>query len=317
MSEGAAEPTPIERAVRDREERDRLRRRRDTTADHVDWCEKKVAEARRALQDESADVAALESFSWSRIAAGFAGTRDSDLMRERSEEEAARYAVAAAEAPLAAAVEELAAAEHALATLGDVDAAYARALDARQAELEGTSGPTARRLREIAQRRGELLAQDRELVEAHSAGRAAAQLFADADGLLGSARSWSTWDAFGGGGMLTDAMKYDRLDQATRVLQRADVALGRFARELGDVGPGGIGALGTGGLTRTFDVFFDNIVSDLAVRSRITDAAERVTVASSAVARALGRLELQRADVTRELTDLAAEREELLVGDHA
>lgn len=59
-------------------------------------------------------------------------------------------------------------------------------------------------------------------------------------------------------------MKYDRLDQVAAVLRDVDVALDRFSRELSDVQLAAVRGVQVDGLTRTFDVFFDNIFSDLA-----------------------------------------------------
>ena len=70
-----------------------------------------------------------------------------------------------------------------------MDAAYARALDAREQLLERDDGAAGRRLLEIAERRGELVAQAGRPREAHGAGREAQQLLAEAPRLLGGARS--------------------------------------------------------------------------------------------------------------------------------
>lgn len=48
--------------------------------------------------------------------------------------------------------------------------------------------------------------------------------------LLSSADGWSTYDTFFGGGMISSVIKHDRMDDASTVLRRADLALGR-ARE--------------------------------------------------------------------------------------
>ena len=131
--------------------------------------------------------------------------------------------------------------------------------------------------------------------------------------LLGSAESWSAWDTFGGGGLITDMVKYDRLDQVAEVLRRADLALHAFTRELADVHLAGVEGVQVDGLTRTFDVFFDNIFSDLAVRSRIQDAGRRVHRAVSDVDRTLVGLSERGRGIAAELAALARQREELLL----
>ncbi|MET9023898.1 hypothetical protein ABZV93_28380 [Actinopolymorpha sp. NPDC004070] len=98
------------------------------------------------------------------------------------------------------------------------------------------------------------------------------------------------------------------------VLHRADVALGRFSRELADVGFAGVGGVEVDGLTRTFDVFFDNIFSDMAVRSRIQDAGRKASAARQAVRQALLRLEKTSQEIADQLTQLEEKRVLLLAG---
>ena len=314
MTDGGDVQAAIERAVRDRAEQARLRQRRDGAAGYAQQTQQRVAELRAKLADETEDVAALESFSLTRIWAGLKGSRDADLSRETAERDAARYAVAEAEARHDAAVRDLGSLDAQLAALGDVDAAYARALEAREELLRGQGGdPTGRRLVEIAERRGELVAQDKETAEAHRAGRQAHDLLAEAHRQLGGARSWAAWDTFGGGGMLTDMMKYDKLDRVTALVRQADIALGGFSRELADVGIEAVDGVRIDGLTRTFDVWFDNFFSDMAVRSRIAEAEQRVAATLTGVAQILDRLADQGRGIAAEIGALDAERERLLL----
>jgi len=90
--------------------------------------------------------------------------------------------------------------------------------------------------------------------EAHAAGMVARTDLQRAGDRLREARSWSTWDMFGGGGFLTDMMKYDRLDEVSALLGHADLALKRFSRELADLRLAGVAGVDVDGLTCTFDV---------------------------------------------------------------
>jgi len=70
-------------------------------------------------------------------------------------------------------------------------------------------------------------------------------------------------------------MKYGRTDEATAQLRRADEALSASSRELAGVRMAAVRGVEVGEMTRMFDVWFDNIVSDWAVRDRIRDASDR------------------------------------------
>lgn len=304
----------LEQAARDREEHAQLVRRLAGSEPHLRELEARLGELRGRLDDETADVEKLESFSGAKIWAHLKGSHATDLERETAEREAARYAVAEAEARLEQLRRDRAALESRLGEMREAEPRYDDAIAAKEAWLHETGSEEAASLAEIALRRGELDALDGELREAHQAGRDAHGLLGHAASLLGSAGSWSTWDAFGGGGMLTDLMKYEKVDQATDALRRADQALTRFSRELTDVALPSVQGVQVDEMMRTFDVWFDNIFSDMAVRSRIDDAAQRVSTGLAQVEQAMAALEQKGRDLQGEIAALDRRREELVRG---
>lgn len=304
----------LEQAAAAREAHAHLVRRLASSRGHVHGFDRQVAELRRRLGVESADVDRLERLSLARIWATLKGSHASDLERETAERDAARYTLSEAEQRRRVAAHECEALEARLADLGDVDAAYEQAVAAKEAWIARSGHETAEPLARIAERRGELLAVDEETREAHRAGLAAADLLVHAAELLGSAQSWSTWDVFGGGGLVTDLMKYGQVDRAQELLRRADEALQAFSRELADLHLDALRGVQADQMTRTFDVWFDNIFSDMAVRSRIQEAARHVAAASVQVRQALAVLEAKGRDLAEELAGLAEQRERLLLG---
>lgn len=291
-----------------------LTRRLSTEQSHAQLLDQRVKELRDRLADETKDVEALESFSPTRIWATLRGSRTNDLDRERAEREAASYAVAEAEARRDAAHRRAESIQSQLGHLGDIEDIYRRALATKEQWALTHDPALAAALDDIATRRGELTAARTETEEAYAAGQQAAALVEQAIDLLGKAESWSTFDTFLGGGLMTDMMKYQRMDEAADLLHRADVALGNFSRELADVGIAAIGGVQVDGMTRTFDVFFDNIFSDLAVRSRIQDAGRQAETAGQAVRQALQQLEKTSRDIASQLSELDARRADLLSG---
>ena len=67
-------------------------------------------------------------------------------------------------------------------------------------------------------------------------------------------------------------------------------------------------------LTRTFDVWFDNIFSDWAVKRRIYDAQDRTRQAFHAVAEVRRSLSTRRTELAESVAVLRSRREELLRG---
>lgn len=284
---------------------------RAAAAEHA--ARKAVAQARAALADQAADVRALETFSPTRIWAVLRGSRDADLDREQAEHQAAEYAAALAESRLQAAQGEVQRADAELAVLGDVAGRRERALAAKEEWLTSTEGDGAGELAEVAAGLAEAQSGLVEAREAIVAGEQAAGSLERARRVLGSAGDWATYDTFFGGGMLTDMVKYDRMDEAQGLLRQADQALRHLAVELADVGVTAVvHGLTVDGLTHTFDVWFDNIFTDWSVKSRIGDAAQRTAAAADVVHRIRTGLAEQERDLTTRQADLVSRRELLL-----
>jgi methylphosphotriester-DNA--protein-cysteine methyltransferase len=109
--------------------------------------------------------------------------------------------------------------------------------------------------------------------------------------------------------VIGDAIKYDRIEQATRHLQAADQALRRLAVELADVGIGPTRGVEITQMTRTFDIWFDNIFSDWAVRNRIEEAAQRLTDSRRALVAVQQELAQRQETARRRHHELVADRE--------
>ena len=279
--------------------------------------EAQVGAARARLADATADVQQLESFSPARIWAGLRGSRESDLDRERAEQQQGEYAVAVAELRRERARDALASLRSSYDALGEVQPRLHAALAAKEAWVRETGAPQAEELGQVASDLGAVRSTGIELGEALGAADAALDALGQADALLSSARGWSTADTFFDGGLLTDMVKYDRMDQAQALMRRADDALSDLGVELADVGMEPVGGVEVTELVRAFDVWFDNIFSDWAVRERIGEAAARVAEARGAVGEVRRRLVDRLLQAESREAELVARREELLGVDRA
>lgn len=155
--------------------------------------------------------------------------------RERAEADGARLAVAEAQARLDAVAREHDAECARLDRLAGARREYAAALDAKERYLHEHGDPRAARLLALADERGRLAAESRELTEAAHAATEAAQALSRAQASLGSASSWSTYDTFFGGGLISSAIKHSRLDDAAAAAAYADRRLAVMRTELADV----------------------------------------------------------------------------------
>jgi hypothetical protein len=103
--------------------------------------------------------------------------------------------------------------------------------------------------------------------------------------------------------------RLDKLDQVAAALHRADAALGAFSRELADLRLAGVEAVNLDGMTQAFDVFLDNIFTDLRVRSRTQEADRRVGHALADVDRMLHDLSARGREIADELAGLTTQRD--------
>jgi len=114
-----------------------------------------------------------------------------------------------------------------------------------------------------------------EIREAIAAGeRALSSLYA-AQNQLKRARGWGMADMFGGG-LLTGAVKHSKMKDASRCMEDAKRHLKTFQKELRDVNLSLNLRMEVGSFLSFADFFFDGLVADYLVQSKIADAREQV-----------------------------------------
>lgn len=115
----------------------------------------------------------------------------------------------------------------------------------------------------------------RELKEAIMAGEIALQSLRIAKERLNSARNWGIADMLGGG-LITTMIKHSKMDDASYYIENAKKNLQLFQKELKDVRVPGDLKVEIGGFLSFADFFFDGLVADYLVQSKIYEAREEV-----------------------------------------
>ena len=271
------------------------------------------AEAERLFQSwgaEQKDVDDLDRLTFSAIWANLSGRKAERLEKEEAEAYAARMKYEAAERQLTEIREEISCCEAQLAEDEGCEARFAQVLREKQEDLKAGNSAAAERIRCLEEQLTELVSFQRELEEARSAGEAVRCQLDQVLNALDSAEGWGTWDVLGGG-MITDMMKYSRLDDAQQFMYQLQRALRCYRRELADVAALHIEDFRPEGFTQVLDIFFDNIFSDWAVLDRIGRSREQVKTLGRQVENIqrqlnedLGRTSQERDAVRRELDDL-------------
>lgn len=128
-----------------------------------------------------------------------------------------------------------------------------------------------------------------EINEAIAAGERALDSLERAQEKLNSARSWGIFDMLGGG-FITDMIKHSRMEDASRYMEEAKHDLKIFQRELRDVQVPTEFRMEVGGFLTFADFFFDGILADYMVQTKIAEAREQVADAISRVRHLLDEL---------------------------
>lgn len=130
---------------------------------------------------------------------------------------------------------------------------------------------------------------EREKREAYDAGEMALRSLRRAKADLNSARGWGIYDILGGG-FLSTAIKHGKMNEAANEIEQAKWDLQKFSRELDDVSDITGVDFGVGDFATFADFFFDGMLADFYVQSKINRARCQVDEAIERVEMILRRL---------------------------
>lgn len=92
---------------------------------------------------------------------------------------------------------------------------------------------------------------------------------------LQKAGNWGIVDLFGGG-FITNLIKHSKMDNASHLMENAKYDLKKFQKELRDVTINTDLSIDCGGFLTFADFFWDGVVADWLVQSKINDAKRQV-----------------------------------------
>lgn len=131
----------------------------------------------------------------------------------------------------------------------------------------------------------------KEIKEAREAGKHSLMCLRNAQATLNSAGNWGLVDMFGGN-FLSGLMKHSKLSDANRQMEQARYALQRFQKELQDINVPGNFGVNVSDFLVFADFFFDGIIADWMVQSKIGDAKRQVNEAIERIEKVLGDLNM-------------------------
>ncbi len=287
------------------EEKRKLLRRLEHTRQMVAVERERSANLKKRLASEERDLKRLDGLSLVNLFHTILGDKEDARQKERQEYLAARLSYDESCDTLKALEAELKNLELEVEALGDPEQEYKAALKDKERILLQSGGPAARRLFELDEQEGRLTAALKELREAIQAGEKAAEALGDVENSLSSARNWGTWDLLGGG-LLATAVKHSRINDARRDVHRAQQLLRLFERELADVQDEI--KIEIGGLATFADFFFDGLIVDWVVQSRIHRSLESTRQQRARVQDVVARLRQMLEEAQSSLKEIYEQR---------
>lgn len=273
--------------------------------------EASVEELCERKSKEQLDVDRLERRSLANYFYQVVGKLDDKLTKEKQEAYEAAVKYDAAYSELQAVETDIRAKDLEYGKVRRSNERYQEVLKEKQEAVKLSGVPEAAEILRLEAQITSLDVQMKELEEAISAGKRAAQI---ADGILeslSSAEGWGTWDLFGGG-LIADLAKHSHLDEAQGQVESLQDALRRFKTELADVEIIADMQVNIEGFLRFADYFFDGLFADWSVLNRIGDAQEQVGRVKNQISTVLNKLNGASSSVKTEQAKVTSQLQELV-----
>jgi len=273
-------------------------------------------ELERQLTKEQLDVEKLEGFSFTNMVRNWRGNLDE--IRDQEKAEAAAVELKWNEAVKM--VEDLEQEERnvrielADESFRQLQPQWQQLMDEKKQWLKENSPENYAVIESLYTSKTEIKTMLKEIDEAQSAGTTAKSLLSSAIDQLASAKSFSTWDTFLGGGMIVTAMKHNAIDESEDTIHRAQMALQRFQREMKDVQALEASAFTVerGSFIQVADYFFDDIFSEWTIHSRIKKSQGNLENTSRDVSTVLHSLDEKKRLLKSELTEVERKSKEMI-----
>lgn len=156
----------------------------------------------------------------------------------------------------------------------------------------------------------------KQTVEVDEAARAASRVFSTAQRALDSldsAEGWATYDVWGGRGILSHAAKYGAVDDAEAAMNILDDQLKDLQKELSDIHlQESFHHNEIDSTTRAVDFWFDNIFTDMNVRSMIRENRESLVCLCEKINDLNSTLEQKKNAIHKNIDALEREQDTLL-----
>lgn len=298
-------------ARREKELAQRLEGKLEFTIQHLKKAQEESIELAEILDKEEKDVDKLEQLSLTGLFAAVLGTKEEKLEKERQDYLAAKLKYDASQKLIHDLKNEVSMLGEQMAPLKNIEEKYQQLLKRKEEVLKTKQGTTSRELFIIAEEEGRLASRGKELQEAEEAAQEVMQSLDDLLGTLNSAANWGVWDMLGGG-LISTAIKHSKIDDAREQIIVVQRNLNRLERELTDIKIYTDLGIDIGALASFADYFFDGLITDWVVQSRINEAEKRTKELQEQVGVICHSVKSQLNEVMKKASELAQDKRLLI-----
>jgi len=263
------------------------------------------------LEKEKVDVKKLERTSLTALFYSVLGSREEQLEKERQELLSAQLRYQQVKHQVEALQREQNSLTRQIADLAGVEDQYKALLAEKEALLRQSNRVIAGQLMENAEQSADLASRLGEIAEALRAGRGVMSSLEGVLDSLESAQTWGVWDLLGGS-LISTAVKHNRIDEARLGIHVVQERMSRFKRELADVRDPHELDIDISGFETFADYFFDGLIVDWVVQSKIEASLERAKGAKKAISQTLRRLQDLEQTLQIKHNGLQAERAQII-----
>lgn len=263
------------------------------------------------LEKEKVDVEKLERTSLTALFYSVLGSREEQLEKERQELLSAQLRYQQTKRQVEFLQQEQDSLRGRLAQLSGIESEYALLLAEKEGLLRQSNQAVARELIEFSEQIARATSEGNEIDEAIIAGNHVVAGLERVIESLENAEGWGTWDLLGGG-LISTAIKHSRIDDARKDIQDVQAMMSRFKRELADVQKNVDLQIDIDEFTSFADFFFDGLIVDWIVQSKIADSLQRSKQAKDVIARAVKELEDLKISSENKIRNLQENRASLV-----
>ena len=271
----------------------------------------KVTPLKEILDKETLDVEKLEGKSITHLFHAILGNVEDHLYKEKQEALAAHLKYNQALLDLDTIDNEITRLEEERVKYRGCKERYDQLYTKKKEILLSEASNEGEQIFEITNAINVMKNQGEEIEEAIRAGENALSHLNSASTSLDSAEGWGTWDLFGGG-LIADLAKHSHIDDAKIEVENTQAALLQFRTELADIKINCDISIRTEGFAKFADFFFDGLIADWCMQSRINESQGSVLGVINQVEEVLSNLQGMKDAMIEQLNQLTGRMNELI-----